>query len=133
LYEFTQPLARNGVSATHSFIYLLRLVLMNIQLWHDDAGMSAHMRTHTFTWLLIKPAQLKLMYGTSLMYHKVALPCVLINWAYMYMPIAAANSSSLNSCLCRHPTHLHGLKCGVLTWMQPDTLPLVAYMHMFVV
>jgi hypothetical protein len=30
--------------------------------------------------------------------------------------------------LCRHPTHLHGL-CGVLTWMQPDTLPLVAYAY----
>jgi hypothetical protein len=28
--------------------------------------------------------------------------------------------------LCRHPTHLYGL-FGALTWMQPDTLPLVAY------
>jgi hypothetical protein len=38
----------------------------------------------------------------------------------------ADNSSS--RLLCRHPTHLHGL-CGVLTWMQPDTLPLVAYAY----
>jgi hypothetical protein len=45
----------------------------------------------------------------------------------------AANSSSdaANSgsrLLCRHPAHLHGL-CGVLTWMQPDTLHLVAYAY----
>jgi hypothetical protein len=39
----------------------------------------------------------------------------------------AVNSSS-SSLLCRHPTHLHGLY-GVLTWMQPDTLPLVAYAY----
>jgi hypothetical protein len=43
-------------------------------------------------------------------------------------PTATAVQPTTAADLCRRPPLLYGL-CGVLTWMQPDTLPLVAYAY----
>jgi hypothetical protein len=44
------------------------------------------------------------------------------------LPTAAEVQPTAAADFCPRLTHLHGL-CGVLTWMQQDTLPLVAYAY----